>query len=117
MTDQRILWGKKLRLPFQSLPVCIGCLECGEERNSIIGSLNRVGGRSVVGLLSQLDSEGWISCSTESFLAVPSAIRRFFIIIKPFEPISSVFLQVNDVKCLGAALEEGSISDGALEQF
>ena len=74
-----------------------------------IGLLYRVGGQSLVGLLSLLDSEGWISCSTESFLAVPSAFCRFCIIIKPLEAISSVLLQGNDAKCHGTALEEGSL--------
>ena len=109
VTAQRILWGKKLRLPFQSLAVCIWCLECGEKRIVTIGLLYRVGGPSVVGILSLLDSEGWISCSTESFLAVPSNSRRFCIIMKPLEAISSIFLQGNDAKCHSTAPEEGSI--------
>ena len=82
-----------------------------------IGLLCRVGGRSLVGLLSCIDSEGWISCSTESFSAVPSAVSRFCIIIKPVEPIISMFLQGRDVKYRGTALEEGSIGGGALGQF
>ena len=72
-----------------------------------------MGCRSVVGLLSCIDSEGWISCSTESFLAVPSAASRFCIIIKPLEPRSSMFLQGSDVKYQGTALKEGSIGEGA----
>ena len=50
-----------------------------------------------------VDSERWISCSTESFEAVPSAARRFLIITKPVETISSIFLQDRDVKCQGTA--------------
>ena len=79
----------------------------------MIGSLYRVGGLSLVGLLSCIDSEGWISCSTESFLAVPSAASRFSIIIKPLEPSSSMFLQGRDVKYQGTAPKEGSIGEGA----
>ena len=76
-----------------------------------------MGGRSLVGLLSCIDFEGWISCSTESFLAVPSAASRSSIIIKPVGPISSMFLQGRDVKYQGTALEEGSTGGGAPGQF
>ena len=75
-----------------------------------IGLLYRVGNRSLVGLLSSKDSEGWISYSTESFLAVPSAARRFSIIIKPVETRNSTFLHGRYAKCQGTALEEGSIA-------
>ena len=73
------------------------------------GALYRVGGQSLVGILFLLDSEGWISCSTESFSAVPSAVCRFCIIMKPVEAIRSVLLQGNDAKCHGTALEEGTL--------
>ena len=55
-----------------------------------------------------VDSERWISCSTESFEAVPSAARHFSIISKPVETISSIFLQDRDVKCQGTATAEAS---------
>ena len=76
-------------------------------------------GRSFSSLayFSCIDSEGWISCSTESFSAVPSAVSRFSIIIKPVGPRSSMFLQGRDVKYHGTALEEGSIGGGAPGQF
>ena len=79
----------------------------------MIGSLYRVGCRSVVGLLSCIDSEGWISCSTESFSSVPSVVSRFSIIMKPLEPRSGMFLRGRDVKYQGTALKEGSIGDRA----
>ena len=56
-----------------------------------------------------IDSERWISCSTESTLAVPSADSRFFIIIKPLETIKSILLQRNDVKCQGNAQKKGPL--------
>ena len=115
MADQRISWEKKLYQPFQSLAVCIGCLEC-RERKKFDHYFIVSRGRSFFSWPSfLLDSEGWISCSTESFLAIPSVFRRFCMIIKPVEPNSRVFLRGNDVKCHDTALEKGSISDGALE--
>ena len=64
-----------------------------------------------------VDSEGWISCSTESFLAVPSAVSRFSIIIKPVGPTSSMFLRGRDIKYRGTDPEEGSIGDRVPGQF